>query len=310
MRKTSAVLASLSLAVLALTGCTAVSSEASPACDRSADDAGIRDAVTVEGPIGQTPDVSVFAPLQLTKSAVADATVGDGRQIVDDTQGLVAEISIFRGDTGEQIFATSYDENRGQISTAAHWAQQSPGLATVFDCATAGTRIVAGLTPEDFGENNVQGFGLDSDTNVVFVIDVVDVFLDRAEGTLQFNDAKGMPTVVRASDGTPGIIIPDAAAPTKQQVQTLIKGDGDPVTADQLPLVNVMAVGWDDKQVISNTWEQTFSVDLASSAPTVAEALVGQPVGSQVLVVTPAADGAPAVAYVVDILGAVTAPTQ
>lgn len=310
MRKTSAVLASLSLAVLALTGCTAVSSEASPTCDRSADDAGIRDAVTVEGPIGQTPDVSVFTPLQLKKSAVADATVGDGRQIVDDTQGLVAEISIFRGDTGEQIFATSYDETRGQISTAAHWAQQSPGLATVFDCATAGSRIVAGLTPEDFGENNVQGFGLDPDTNVVFVIDVVDVFLDRAEGTLQFNDAKGMPTVVRASDGTPGVIIPDSAAPTKQQVQTLIKGDGDPVTADQLPLVNVMAVGWDDKRVISNTWEQTFSVDLASSAPTVAEALVGQPVGSQVLVVTPAADGAPAVAYVVDILGAVTAPTQ
>ncbi len=76
--------------------------------------------------------------------------------------------------------------------------------------------IVAALTPEDFGANNLEGFGLAADDNAVFVIDVVDVFLSRAEGSLQFNDAKGMPTVVRAPDGTPGVIIPDSAAPTSR----------------------------------------------------------------------------------------------
>ncbi|MEU4015843.1 hypothetical protein AB0E56_11320 [Microbacterium sp. NPDC028030] len=309
MRKTSAVLASLSLAVLALTGCTAAGSDSSLTCDRGDGSTEIRDAVTIDGEVGSAPDVSVFSPLHLKKSTFADATVGDGRTIVDDNQAIVAEISIFSGETGKQVFATSYDESKGQVSTAGYWATQSPGLATVFECATAGSRIVVGLTPDDFGANNLEGFGLAADDNVVFVIDVVDVFLSRAEGALQFNDAKGMPTVVRASDGTPGVIIPDSAAPEKQVEQTLIKGEGEEVAARQVPLLNVMAVGWDDKKVVTSTWGQGPTGDL-SSAPTVAEAIVGKTVGSQILVVTPAGDSGPAVAYVVDILGAVTAPTQ
>ncbi|QNA92613.1 MULTISPECIES: hypothetical protein [unclassified Microbacterium] len=309
MRKTSAVLASLSLAVVALTGCAAAAPDSSATCDRGVGSTEIRDAVTIDGEVGTTPDVSVFSPLHLKRSAFADATVGDGRTIVDDNQAIVAEISIFSGETGKQVFATSYDESKGQVSTAGYWATQSPGLATVFDCATAGSRIVAGLTPDDFGANNLEGFGLSADDNVVFVIDVVDVFLSRAEGAPQFNDAKGMPTVVRAPDGTPGVIIPDSAAPEEQVVQTLIKGEGEEVATGQVPLLNVMAVGWDDKKVVTSTWGQGPTGDL-SSAPSVAEAIIGKTVGSQILVVTPAGDSGPAVAYVVDILGAVTAPTQ
>lgn len=310
VRKTSAVLASLSLAVLALTGCAAAAPDGGVACDRGAGSNEIRDAVTVEGDVGSTPDVSVFSPLHLKETAFADTTVGDGRKILDNAQALVVELSIFSGETGKQVYSTSYDESKGQVSTADYWATQSPGLESVFECATEGSRIVAALTPEDFGANNLEGFGLAADDNAVFVIDVVDVFLSRAEGSLQFNDAKGMPTVVRAPDGTPGVIIPDSAAPTEQVVQTLIKGDGDEVEAGQIPLLNVMAVGWDDKKVINSTWGQGPTGDLSTSAPTVAEALIGETVGSQILVVTPAGDAGPAVAYVVDILGAVTAPTQ
>lgn len=308
VRKTSAALASLSLAVLALTGCTAPAST-DAGCERDADAAGIANAVTVEGAVGEKPDVSVFSPLQLPESSFSDVTEGDGRAIESGQQAIVAELSIFSGETGEEVFATSYDADRGQVSNADYWATQSPGLADVFACATEGSRIVAGLTPDDFGVQALAGLGLSEDDNMVFVIDVVDVFLAKAEGAPKFNDARGMPTVVRAADGTPGVIIPDVDAPEKQVVQTLIEGDGDEVTAEQLPLVNVTAVNWEDKQVLSSTWGQGPSGDLASTAPTVAEALVGKTVGSQILVVTPGEEGASAVAYVVDILGAVTAPT-
>ncbi|PVE95703.1 MULTISPECIES: hypothetical protein [unclassified Microbacterium] len=310
MRKTSAVLASLSLAVLALTGCTASASYDGAACDRSADANDIQDAVTVEGDFGAAPDVSVFSPLHLKKSSYADITVGDGRTIVNGQQALTVELSIFSGETGEKVYATAYDEDKGQVSNADYWASQSPGLAKAFECATEGSRIVAGLTPEDFGKEALSGLGLSDDDNMVFVIDVLDVFLSKAEGSLQFNDAQGMPTVVRAADGTPGIIVPDSAAPKEQVVQTLIKGDGEKVGADQIPLVNVTAVNWDDKSVVNSTWGQGPSGDLASTVPTVAEELVGKTVGSQLLVVTPGAEGAAAIVYVIDILGAVTAPTQ
>lgn len=309
MRKTSAVLATLSLAVLALTGCTAAGTSAA-GCDRETVGAeGIRDAVVVSGDFGEAPSVELYSPLQLEKSSFADVTEGDGRTIENGSQAMMVELSIFSGETGEQVYSTPYAAGSGQVSNADYWASQSPGLAEVLACATAGSRIVAGLTPEDFGEQGLVGLGLQPDENAVFVIDVLDVLLPRAEGTLKFNDAQGLPTVVRAPDGTPGIIIPDNAAPTTKVTQTLIEGEGEEVAEGQVPLVHVTAVNWDDKSVVTSTWGQGPTGDLASTAPTVAQELVGTPVGSQLLVVTPENGDAGAVAYVVDILGAVTAPT-
>ncbi|MFJ2552596.1 hypothetical protein [Microbacterium sp. NPDC087591] len=310
MRKTSAVLATLSLAVLALTGCTAAPSFDGAACDRAAAGDGIKDAVTVTGDVGAAPDVTVFSPLTLTEPAYADLTVGDGRAIENPNQVVSLELSLYSGDTGKKVFSTAYDESQRGLSTTASWSEQSPGLGEVLQCATAGSRIVAGLTPDAFGAKSLSGIGLDDDDNVVFVIDVVDVFPSKAEGTLQFNDAAGMPTVVRASDGTPGVIVPDTAAPEKTVVQTLIKGDGPALTADQTPVVNVTAVNWDDKSVVTTTWGTTPRVDLGTAVPEVGKALVGAPVGSQLLVVVPGLDQASAIVYVVDVLGVAPAPTQ
>lgn len=135
------------------------------------------------------------------------------------------------------------------------------------------------------------------------VIDVLDVMPAKASGALQFNDARGLPTVVRAPDGTPGVIIPDVPAPKEITTQTLIKGDGPKVKKDDIVVTNIMGVGWDDKKVTTSSWGADASVSVA------AEQLVGATVGSQLLVVFPAAENAPATAVVVDILGAVTAPT-
>lgn len=303
MRKTSAVLATLSLAALALTGCSVTASSADASCDRDGHANGIDSAVTVTGDIGAEPDVEVFAPVRLTETSYADVVTGDGRAVVDDAQPLVAEISIYNGSTGEQVFETAYDEDSSRATSIGYWATQSPGLADVMACATAGTRIVAGLTPEDFGEANLAGLGMEDDDIAVFVIDVVDAYLPKAEGSLKFNDAQGMPTVVRADDGTPGIIIPDSDAPDEQVVQTLIRGDGEELTEEDTPLVHFTAVDWDKKTVLQSTWGQSAAANLREIAAPVADALVGQPVGSQVLVVLPKTENSTAMAVVVDILG-------
>ena len=174
----------------------------------------------------------------------------------------------------------------------------------MLPCATEGSRVLAVLTPEDFGPQNVEGFGLAKGEDIVAVIDVLDVMPSKASGALQFNDARGLPTVVRAPDGTPGIIIPDVAAPKEITTQTLIKGDGAKVKADDALITNVMGVSWDDKTVTTNTWGADASISAVN------DQLVGATVGSQVLIVTPANGTTPATAFVIDILGAVTAPTQ
>lgn len=303
MRKTSAVLASLSLVAIALTGCAAAPTFAGETCDRTANETkGLADSVTASGDIGEAPDVDVITPLGTEKTAFADLVKGDGPAVVSGGQGLVAEISIFSGETGERVYETAYDPASSPVGSLDSWVARSPGLADPLQCVTEGSRVVAALTPEDFGEANLEGFGLAADDTAVFVIDVVDVFLPKAQGALQFNDASGLPTVVRAPDGTPGIIIPDTAAPKSVVTQTLIEGDGPVVTEEDTLVTHIVAVGWDDKKVVSSSWETAPNVGPA------AQELVGATVGSQLLVVTPDAEAGKATAIVVDILGVTTAP--
>ncbi|NKF31242.1 hypothetical protein HER21_32890, partial [Pseudomonas sp. BGM005] len=86
--------------------------------------------------------------------------------------------------------------------------------------------------------------------------------------------------------------------------QTLIQGDGAKVEKDSVVVTNIMAVGWDDKTVVSSTWGAEPNIGIA------AKELVGATVGSQLLVVAPGAEGAAATAIVVDILGIVPVPEQ
>lgn len=303
MRKTSAVLASLSLAVLALTGCTAAPAFNGAACDRDAGGDSVLSTATVTGDLGAVPDVEVFGPVKADKTTFADITVGDGRTLTSDFQPVVLDIAFYGGESGEELYTSEFNGDLSRVNNIDFWAQKSAGLGDVLACATGGSRILAVLTPEDFGVQNSEGFGLAEDENVVAVIDVLEVYPTRASGESQFNDARGLPTVVRAVDGTPGIIIPDSPAPTEAVTQTLIKGDGAEVKKGDLIVNNIMAVNWDDKSIASNTWGSTASLGAAANE------LIGATVGSQLLVVIPAAEGTVATAVVVDILGIVPAAT-
>ncbi|WP_243225733.1 hypothetical protein [Microbacterium sp. CIAB417] len=310
MRKTSAAIASLSLAAVALTGCTAAPTFAGETCDRASSTSGIDDAVTVTGEVGVAPDVELFSPLHVETTSYTDVVTGEGTPLTSPQQLTVLDIALYNGTTGDQVVQTEFDGDLSRLSNIASWTQQIPGIGEVLECATPGTRMVAAIAPADFGEAALSGFQLDEDTTVVAVIDVLDTQLARATGAKQFNNARNLPTVVRAADGRPGIIVPDDAAPTEQVEQLLIKGDGERIDEDTNVWVNYTAVSWDSKTVSSTTWDSNPTAGLAQAAPTVAEALIGQTVGSQLLVVVPAAEGAEATAYVVDILGTSPTPEQ
>jgi hypothetical protein len=306
VRKTSAVLATLSLAALALSGCAAAPSFAGETCDRVGSGDAVSSAVTVTGEFGSAPDVEVFAPAKFPKTSFEDVVVGDGEPLVTDTQVMTTELSIYSAKTGEMLFQSPYSEDSESLSNIATLVPQFPGLGPVLECATGGSRIIAGIPSEGVTAETRQGLGLEDGDAAIVVVDLLKVYPSRADGALQFNDARNMPTVVRAPDGTPGVIIPDTDAPDEIVTQTLVKGDGEKVTADKTPLVNLTAVGWDDRKVTTTTWGDNPSFNLPSTAPEVAKELVGKTVGSQILVVTPASDSGPAMAYVIDILGAVT----
>lgn len=288
MRKTSAALATLSLAVLTLTGCTSTPSFDGAACDRAAASSGIDELATVTGEVGETPRVEVFTPVRADKTSYSDLIVGTGPALTSASQGAVIEFALYSGESGEQIFSSAFEEDAERLASIDYWSMRLPGLAKSLECATGGSRVLATFTAEDFGAQNIAAFELEEDETVIAVIDVVEAFPAHAEGSLQFNDAGGMPTVVRAPDGRPGIIVPDSDAPTELETQTLIKGDGEKVEADSTVLVHYTGVTWADRTVFDSSWGSTpATFELSGLIEGFGKGLEGQTVGSQVLIVIP-----------------------
>lgn len=276
---------------------------------------GIEDLATITGDVGEQPKVELFTPIGATESSFGDIVVGDGAALTSPTQSAVIEFSLFSGKTGEKIAGTAYDEEQAQLVSIDYWAQRVPAFGASLECATGGSRVLSVISAEDFGAQNLTGFGLDEDEPVVAVFDVTKTYPSKADGTPQFNGASGMPTVVRAPDGRPGIIVPGNDAPADLEVQTLLKGDGEKVADGDNVLVNYTGVTWDERTVFDSSWDRgAATFDLAGLVPGFTQGLVGQTVGSQVLIVIPpelgyGEEGSGAVpanatlVFVVDILG-------
>src|SRR5690606_21250404 len=109
----------------------------------------------------------------------------------------------------------------------------------------------------------------------------------------------GMPAVVTAPDGTPGITVPKQDPPTTLTVNTLQEADGQTIKLGDQVVVKYTALLWSSRSVFHSTWTsgtpQVVTLTAPESAPGSAEiptegfikGLIGQNVGSQVLIVVP-----------------------
>lgn len=322
MRKIPALLAVLGLTAVALVGCSAAGNGGSAACPRpAASDPKTTDLITVSGSLGALPTVSVPTPFHVSTSAFADLQTGSGTPITTDPQLVVLDIALYDGETGAPLVKTAYDGKDTSAFPLSQWVRTFPAFEAALHCATPGTRTVVALAPDGMDAQSVAQLGVSAGGSAVAVVDVRKTYLPKADGPDQYNDALGLPTVVRAPDGRPGIIVPVAAAPSDVVVQTIKKGTGDAVTGDLPVRIAYTGVTWDAKKVFHTTWDSSpESVTLSSVAPAgIAQALKGATVGSQLLVVIPASQNtggaslgsAPAgttVAYVIDVLGLDAAP--
>lgn len=292
MRKTAAALITLGLAALALAGCSAGPSFAGQACSAKTTSSVLTNSVTVKGDFGSAPKVTFATPTKVQRSSVDDLITGTGTAITAKNQPILIDVALYDSNTGQSLGSTGFDDST-QVADINTWDSQLKTLGDALGCATAGSRLLVGFPA-----------GTVSEGGAVAVVDVRKVFLPHAEGSLEYNDALGLPTVVRAPDGRPGIIIPDAAKPAKQITQTLIRGTGPKLTTADVVRVQLTSVDWDTRKVLRTTWD---SESVAISAA----GLEGQTVGSQVLLVVPPADatqstgsdGSGTQAIVVDILG-------
>ena len=320
MRKIPAALAVLGLSAVGLAGCGLPAGYDD--CSRPASDSSATDLVTVSGSRDAQPDVSVPTPFHVESGSFADVEEGTGTALTAPSQAVVLEMQIIGGETGEVIYESPYDGDLSRVTSFDQWVQAVPEFETALACATEGTRTVVALAPGDIEAESAASLGLGEDESAVAVVDLQKVYLPRAQGSLVYNDTPGVPSVVRAPDGRPGVTLPDAPAPEELVVQTLIKGTGAEVTGDVPVRVHYTGITWDGGEVFDTSWDSVpASLPLDGVVPGFAQALEGATVGSQILAVIPpdlaygdqvqgAIPAGSTLVFVIDILGLDQAPTQ
>lgn len=320
VRSLPAALAALGLAALTLAGCSA---QGSSGCTPTASaQTSALELITVTGDTDEEPEVDVRTPFYVTSTQHTELARGEGTPITSDDQLVVLDISLTDGTTGEQIAASAYDGDLSRVFSMANLIESLPGVGEALQCAATGSRVLIAMAPEGIGEQTASGFGLSDEDSVVAVIDVRKVYLGKADGALQYNARTGMPSVVRAPDGRPGLIVPDGAPPAELAVQVLKRGTGEAVTADEPVRLHYTGVLWDDKSVFDSTWDgEPQSLTLDATVAGFRDALEGQTVGSQILVVVPPDQGYgdeqqgsvppdSTLVFVVDILGIDAVPAE
>ncbi|WP_298942397.1 FKBP-type peptidyl-prolyl cis-trans isomerase [uncultured Microbacterium sp.] len=308
MLRIPAALAVVGLTALTLVGCSAASPAAS--CERPMNDSSVLGLLDVSGETG-SPAVQVNSPVYVDQTVFTDATVGEGTTVTSELQDVVFTVAIANGATGESILTSGT-----QVMPLSQWKADYAGFATMMMCATEGSRIVGAIPASDLSEAAASNLGIAEDATAVVVMDLQKVYLAAADGAPQYNDRRGMPSVVLAPNGAPGIIVPDTAPPADLAVEVLKKGDGPAVTGDDAIRIHYTGVTWAGREVFDSTWDKGAStaVTLDGVVEGFAEALEGQTVGSQILAVIPpelgygdqASGAIPAgstLVFVIDILG-------
>ncbi|KGM13561.1 FKBP-type peptidyl-prolyl cis-trans isomerase [Cellulomonas bogoriensis] len=281
--------AALIATTLLLAGCgTDEPEETTPPADApdgtsapSAEDLAAVEGVTVDGEVGSAPTMDFDQPFTVTNPVARVETPGTGEPL-EDGQRLSIHYVAYDGDSGEQEGSTWEGDPDSLILGDP---QLFPALNDVLTGESVGVRIVFAA----------PGIAMDPEESVpatVMAVEVIDAVTlpTRAEGEA-VDPVEGLPEVTLDDAGAPSLEIPEGyEAPEELVAQELIVGPGEPVEAGQQ--VTFHYTGWTlDGEVFDSSWDrgQPFEtmIGVGQVIPGWDEGLVGQTVGSQVLLVIP-----------------------
>jgi hypothetical protein len=297
VRKLASIIASAGVLV-SLSACAAA-----PSTFADCGPSGNAALVTAEGTFGADPSATFPTPLVSTTPETAEIRPGDGQAV---TAGGVAygAVSIYDGETGEPVGG---DSPIIGVSILAGTVGYVYPFADALACAEVGARVVTtGTAAQLFGEG---ALGLDPEATLVVITDINDAFLGRADGVDQIAQS-GMPAIVLAPNGQPGFTFPEDA-PAEYRADLLKKGDGAVAEDGDNVVLHYSVIEWGATALTQSSWTgdsgapAILALDGADTAGTVfsaqiKDAIVGQSVGSQLLIVVP---GEQTLVYVIDVLG-------
>jgi peptidylprolyl isomerase len=313
MRRAAALLAIPLIATVAIAGCaSSPSSSSSKSASSSSSPSGSasgsasaspsptgpivasNSVVTASGTFGKAPTVTIPAERAAAKLYTKTVIQGAGPTLTSK-ESLLGNFVLYdwSGSTHKLLGSTYSSGSPTLFSTSL-----LPGLETALIGQKAGSRVLAVIPPADgFGSSGNSQIGVSPTDTLVFVIDMIENIGNTAgvTGNQTSNGGGALPTVSAATDKAPAITIPASKPPATLQVKTLIKGTGSKVTKGQLVVVQYTGVNWRTKKVFDSSWSrsQPFGVNIGEGQVIKGwdTGLVGQTVGSRVLLVIPPAEG-------------------
>lgn len=283
MRRVAASILALSLLLLA--GCsdgdpddTASSpTDASTAAPTAtAEDIAALEAVTLSGEAGAEPTLDFEQPFTVSAPVARIAEPGTGDTVEEGQLVTVDLIGVSGADGSSQ--GTTYG------AAPQQYIAQYPSLPSELLDAMIGSQVGARIlyaNPTGTGDSFLWAFEVRATESIP----------NRAEGEA-VAPAEGLPTVTLAEDGQPSIEPVDTDPPTELVTQTLIKGDGAAIEAGQNIVIQYSGWLWDGT-LFDSSWENgaPLATPLDSLIEGWKQGMVGQTVGSQVLLIVPPALG-------------------
>lgn len=312
MRRIAVLLSVPLLASIALAGCGSPSSAASST-------------VAVTGSFGKSPAITIPAQKAANNLTVKTLIQGSGPAL-GKTDAFVGNYAVYIWSGKTHKLAQSTFKTK---SPALFTGQLLPGLESALRGKKMGSRVLAVIPPKDgYGKTGNSQAGVKATDTLVFVVDMIKSFTatQSASGQQVSNGGSGLPTVTAKTGSAPVVKIPSSGKPpTKLVAKTLIKGSGAPVTKGQTVVAQYVGVIWRTGKVFDASWTrgQPFGFTIGATPSQVIpgwdQGLIGQTVGSRVMLVVPPADGygktgntqagikgTDTLVFVVDILGAVS----
>lgn len=243
--------------------------------------------------LGGVPFPDGDLPFGVAETDTQVVTEGDGGQVTEGQDVTVRYLAV-NGTNGQELLTTFPTDDTVSMSLGSEGLL--PAFAETLPEQTVGSEMILAMPPaEGFGEQGNPSLGIGPADTVLFYLEIVDAVdpLTQAEGTTVEPEA-GLPSVEADGESPATITIPEGEEPPSELVvQPLIEGQRAPVEAGQSITVHYTGVKWSDGEMFDSSYTTgqpiTTTIGAGQVIPGWDEGLVGQPVGSRVLLVIPPA---------------------
>ncbi|MGZ4636288.1 MAG: FKBP-type peptidyl-prolyl cis-trans isomerase [Oryzihumus sp.] len=259
-------------------------------------EAKVLDSVTVAGD-AKAPTLTLKTkPLTVKKTVTKVVRPGTGPSVTKD-EALTTNYLLVNGKDGKQL-DSSFGKAPARMDLSS--GKLLTGLSKGLLGQKVGSRVLVAIPPADgFATNGNPQIGIGANDTMLFLVDITAAGkpLTRATGTAVAPKA-GLPTVVMGKDNHEAakITVPKSAPPKTTVVQPLIQGKGNVIKAGQLVRFSYTGVIYRNGEMFDSSARTKegyaeFPIGVGQLIPAWDKHIVGQRVGSRLLMVIPPADG-------------------